>query len=252
MLFAIYALFTPHDFPEKIKNVAQNMLGNNFRWLFIMRVLFAVGVGFLVIIALLGHKYINHLAYKISFVGLFVWFGWAVALIVTYVLYINKDVIEPARIISVFRIQPIGFWFIPALIFVNGMSPYLGLKTQTSFSMFSNLRTEGGITNHILLPTSMQLNNLQKDLVEVVDTDLDELKPFISDNQVVPYFEFKRITSEANKNFYINYIRNKQIQSVKVIDGISNKPELLVQHNWFLAKLVRFRAVDKGPCLCKH
>ncbi|MAM61596.1 hypothetical protein [Maritimibacter sp. UBA3975] len=38
---------------------------------------------------------------------------------------------------------------IPMLYFANGWSPYLGLKTESSVAMFSNLHTEGGETNHL-------------------------------------------------------------------------------------------------------
>ena len=41
-------------------------------------------------------------------------------------------------------------YIVPALFFLNGMSPYLGLKTESSMAMFSNLHTEGGQTNHLL------------------------------------------------------------------------------------------------------
>jgi hypothetical protein len=39
---------------------------------------------------------------------------------------------------------------IPLLYFANGWSPYLGLKTESSVAMFSNLHTEGSETNHLL------------------------------------------------------------------------------------------------------
>jgi hypothetical protein len=38
---------------------------------------------------------------------------------------------------------PTLLWFLPLLVLLNGLNPYLGLRTQLSFSMFSNLRTEG-------------------------------------------------------------------------------------------------------------
>ena len=43
------------------------------------------------------------------------------------------------------------WWLGPALIFVNAVSPYIGLKTQNSFTMYSNLQTENGRWNHALL-----------------------------------------------------------------------------------------------------
>ncbi|HIE71964.1 MAG TPA: hypothetical protein EYP98_18285, partial [Planctomycetes bacterium] len=39
--------------------------------------------------------------------------------------------------------------FIVFVVFLNGASPYLGLKTEHSFAMFSNLQTEGDEWNHL-------------------------------------------------------------------------------------------------------
>ena len=37
----------------------------------------------------------------------------------------------------------------PVLVLLNGLCPYIGLKTETSFTMFANLRTEEGLANHL-------------------------------------------------------------------------------------------------------
>jgi hypothetical protein len=69
---------------------------------------------------------------------------------------------------------PAGWWrrpalaLAPVLVFLNGLSPYLGLKTEHSWAMFSNLQTEGGHWNHLFMPQSMQVFSFQDDLVRVV------------------------------------------------------------------------------------
>ena len=47
--------------------------------------------------------------------------------------------------------------FIPALVLINGLSPYIGLKTRTSFNMYSNLRMGSDYSNHLLVPRSLDL-----------------------------------------------------------------------------------------------
>lgn len=42
------------------------------------------------------------------------------------------------------------------LLVVNAASPYVGLKTRYSFTMYSNLRTEPGYWNHLVLPESIR------------------------------------------------------------------------------------------------
>jgi hypothetical protein len=59
-------------------------------------------------------------------------------------------------------------WVTPVIALVNGATPYLGLKTVANYSMFSNLRTEGGETNHFLVPAGkLFLADYQNDLVRV-------------------------------------------------------------------------------------
>src|SRR6266704_2162953 len=63
-------------------------------------------------------------------------------------------------------------WLIPLIALGNGVTPYLGLKTVANYSMFSNLRTEGGQTNHLLIPAGQFfLAEYQTDLVRVVFLD---------------------------------------------------------------------------------
>jgi hypothetical protein len=63
-------------------------------------------------------------------------------------------------------------WVIPAIALANGATSYLGLKTVANFSMFSNLRTEGGRTNHYLVPAGrFFLAGYQNDLVRIERLD---------------------------------------------------------------------------------
>ena len=63
-------------------------------------------------------------------------------------------------------------WLIPLLALMNGATSYLGLKTVANYSMFSNLRTEGGQTNHALVPArQFFLADYQDDLTRVAFVD---------------------------------------------------------------------------------
>ena len=63
-------------------------------------------------------------------------------------------------------------WLIPLLAVGNGATSYLGLKTVANYSMFSNLRTEGGQTNHLLMPAGQFfLADYQNDLARVTFVD---------------------------------------------------------------------------------
>jgi len=61
------------------------------------------------------------------------------------------------------------------LVILNGLSPYLGLKTQSDFTMYSNLQTEAGHWNHELLPEGMRVFHFQDHLVRIVASSDPEL-----------------------------------------------------------------------------
>ncbi|MDA1208635.1 MAG: hypothetical protein O2904_01220 [bacterium] len=51
-----------------------------------------------------------------------------------------------------------------AVLFVmilNGISPYIGLKSRTTFAMYSNLRVEPSYSNHFIVPRSLDLFGYQ-------------------------------------------------------------------------------------------
>lgn len=72
------------------------------------------------------------------------------------------------------KASPTIFLISGCLIFLVGMSPYLGLRTAGTFSMFSNLRTEGAESNHLLLSANpLKVWGYQEDIVEVTAIDDD-------------------------------------------------------------------------------
>jgi hypothetical protein len=54
------------------------------------------------------------------------------------------------------------------VLVVNGLCPYLGLKTDTSFEMFSGLRTEPGAWNHLVVPEAVRVFGYQDQPVQIV------------------------------------------------------------------------------------
>ena len=56
------------------------------------------------------------------------------------------------------------------LLFLYGMTPYLGLRTTGNFTMFSNLRTEGTSSNHLLLSSNpIKVWDYQEDVVQFME-----------------------------------------------------------------------------------
>ena len=75
---------------------------------------------------------------------------------------------------------------------VNSLSPYLGLKTESSFTMFSNLQTERGAWNHAFIPEAVRIFTYQDELVEVTDSNDPALARRTADGSRVVRFELER------------------------------------------------------------
>lgn len=53
-------------------------------------------------------------------------------------------------------------------LLANAASPYLGFKTESSFTMFSNLQTEPGHWNHAFIPEAVRVLGYQDHLVRII------------------------------------------------------------------------------------
>lgn len=60
-----------------------------------------------------------------------------------------------------------GYAVFACLLVVNAASPYVGLKTEASFAMFSNLQTEPGHWNHLIVPEAVRVFGAQDELVRL-------------------------------------------------------------------------------------
>ena len=157
----------------------------------------------------------------------------------------------------------------PLLLVANGMGPYLGYKTVPAFSMFSNLRTEDGRTNHMFLGVH-GLAPLQNDLVEIVDSSSERLRAMGAGGLRITYFELRRLLSGdmrrthafvvvgrptvaevAAPGFWIDY--RHRGHTVHVARADASGHEVFQRHGWFLSKLVAFRLVHPNdrPVDCK-
>ncbi len=65
---------------------------------------------------------------------------------------------------------------LPALVLLNGLSPYLGLKTRTAWQMYSNLNLAAHSSNHLLVPYSLDVGGFLADSVQIVVTSAPALR----------------------------------------------------------------------------
>jgi hypothetical protein len=143
-------------------------------------------------------------------------------------------------------------WVLPALVVLNGLSPYLGLKTETSWAMYSNLRTELP-SNHVFMPEWLKMAGYQEDLVEIVETSLPELQRYREERLLLNAVELRRISGAATADFTVTYKRNGTVQFLTSEGGVLSGADTIAPLGWTTATLLRFRPVDSaGPTKCRH
>jgi hypothetical protein len=99
------------------------------------------------------------------------------------------------------RVTPAWLYLFPVLLVAHGLTSYLGLRTAGNFSMFSNLRTEGPRSNHLLLAANpLKLWGYQEDVVRFAR--IDDQAAAIGYNyqplqgQALPVVEFRKLIDE--------------------------------------------------------
>jgi hypothetical protein len=129
-------------------------------------------------------------------------------------------------------------WIGVALVAWNGLNPWIGLKTQTSFSMYSNLRSEG-FGNHVFLKR----------------VDLFGFQKFANRGNLFPYFELRRLVSEQSGDVFVRYRRGGVELVAERRDGVVTGDERLFRPiPWLPYKLLWFRRMEtfSGPMNCTH
>ncbi|OMC30577.1 hypothetical protein A5740_16285 [Mycobacterium sp. GA-1841] len=185
---------------------------------------------------------------------------WAVAVGPGMYAVVQRYRAVPVATTESRRLPLVVLLLVPLLAFVNGLTPYLGLKTVANYSMFSNLRTEDGTTNHLLPGMgALELVGYQRDTVTVVGLrlpdrtdDLTYLRRqarWVSEDPPVriPWLELRRsvlLWRDAGLDgIGLAYVRDGV--SHMADDAVSDAA-LAAPLPWWQRHLLAFRAVDSG------
>ena len=166
------------------------------------------------------------------------WGLYCAGLILLFVLLPKAPPARPA-----FSFRPWSVLLVPLLAGLNGCSPYLGLKTETAFAMYSNLRTEGGQSNHLLVPAGVQPFGFQRDLLQIKASSSGFLASLGRRKLMLPFFEVRALLQQ-HPNTSLTYERYA---------GSSTPPSTQLRQPipWPLRKLLYFRPVahtGRQPC----
>lgn len=194
----------------------------------------------LAILALLSHMYSRQWNYLRISINQMLVAAYALVIILYFIWIILPRWRTMNSDVPIFRTTSHYLWVFPAILFLNGLTPYLGIKNTQAFAMFSNLSTERGKTNHLFIPPSIQLSNNLSDLVQInessdsvinafgktirehpwTSTYIPLSSPYFGSKYGVqsgwrfdlPYFMLRSRITELRKNgvkgIYVNYIRD--------------------------------------------
>lgn len=145
--------------------------------------------------------------------------------------------------------QPAWVFALPAVFFVSCLSPYVGLKTDSAINMYSNLHTEGGETNHLLLPWGPPyLFDYQRHLVRPVESSDPRLQALASEGQWMVRFAFE----ERMRRFPAHWATvetnaGERLERVTAATLGTERPSLAER------KFLMFKDVDfDRPKVCTH
>ena len=97
---------------------------------------------------------------------------------------------------------------LPALVLLNGLSPYLGLKTRTAWQMYSNLNLSPHDSNHYLIPYSLDLGGFLADAVRLTATTDPTLESqYMRAGELITWHELRRYVAQ-HPDIWLGYTRN--------------------------------------------
>lgn len=141
--------------------------------------------------------------------GHLAWWGYGtlVLLVVLRLAAAPRDAaVGPAGL----RLPTPVLWLVPVLVLVNGLTPYLELKTGFGWNMYSNLRTVDGQSNHLLIRDTFDLTGAQGDQVRILASSDPELARLGRSDYALAYSEF-RDYAHAHPGVSATYERDGEI-----------------------------------------
>lgn len=144
--------------------------------------------------------------------------------------------------------QPLWLYAFPLVLFLSCLSPYVGLKTESSIAMFSNLHTEAGETNHLFFARPPYLFDYQRDVVRVIDASSPPLQRVAIGRDGLVWLDLQQYL-RANPHEWVTFER----QGVRYERATAASIAHLPQPSWLERKLLIFKTVNfDRPKVCTH
>jgi hypothetical protein len=175
------------------------------------------------------------------------WLWLAVTAIAIGILLLALALSQPKERLN-HRARQLGLLAWPYVVFLalqllNIAAPYLGSKSVGSFTMYSNLRTEDGQSNHFLIGR-LPLRMGQDDLVQVIESSNGYLQRAADQGKLITWHELCRRLS-ADPHASIAYQRDGVL---RMYQEAGENPQLV--RRTLAHRFIAHRLYDPDEALC--
>lgn len=144
---------------------------------------------------------------------------------------------------------------LPVLFFLHCSSPYIGLGTGGALTMFSGLRTEGGVSNHYVIREPIRLFPYQDTVVYFESASNVSLQRASAESQGLVMFDFQRhFTTREPLALPLTVNVDGSRHTLDSPEAVGEFGERYFTHqSWLERKYLSFRLVDAPqPDRCRH
>jgi hypothetical protein len=133
------------------------------------------------------------------------------------------------------------------LVFVNGLTPDLELKTVYGFHMYANLVTTNGRSNHLVVRRTLPVRRDQERPVEILFSSDRGLGRYAAQGYLLPWPSFRAFLA-AHPDVSVTYRRDGETLRLR---RASDRPDLVAPVPWWW-RWMPLRAIDsRDPPRCQ-
>lgn len=179
VLVALFLLFLPADGVaaaiERTRGLGASLATRWSSGPELLRLLGLAGAALVVVVATGPGEWPAPPALKAA--GVTVWFVYGIATFAFAVTALRRGT-APRPLLSAHASR--ALLVVPVLAVLNGLTPYVEVKTAASWNMYSNLAVVDGESNHLVIRRGVPLTDAHERLVEVVDADGVDLSFYVA------------------------------------------------------------------------
>jgi hypothetical protein len=154
-------------------------------------------------------------------------------------------------------LTPRWLYLFPAVLLLHGLTSYVGLRTAGNFTMFSNLRTEGERSNHLLLAgNQLKRWRYQEDAVRFIRIDDERARighhyqPL--EGNRLPVVEFRKLIDLWTRAGLALPMTFEYAGTIHQTSDIAQDPIWRVTERDWEMRLLDFRSIQgEGPNRCR-